>query len=119
MASCRAATSFCEDVGKSSWPELCGARGQTAITTIERENPSVNATIVLEGSIVTPDIRCDRVRVWVDSRRIVSRVPVVGQGSNGMVDERLVVIFYCVCENCPIKMDTWTLCCPRTVLNPK
>ncbi|CAL5337503.1 unnamed protein product [Camellia sinensis] len=63
--------------GKSSWPELVGTQGETAVTTIESENPLVNAVIVLEGSIVTQDIRCDRVRVWVDTNGIVVSVPVI------------------------------------------
>ncbi|KAM7486479.1 hypothetical protein LguiA_002488 [Lonicera macranthoides] len=58
-------SSFCSDVGKSAWPELCGTRGNTAVTTIKRENPYVDAFTVLEGSIVTTDILCNRVRVWV------------------------------------------------------
>ncbi|KAM7489377.1 hypothetical protein LguiB_026861 [Lonicera macranthoides] len=79
MASrCESNTSFCSDVGKSSWPELCGTRGNTAVATIERENSLVDAFIVLEGSIVTTDIRCNRVRVWVNRNGIVTRVPVVG-----------------------------------------
>lgn len=46
--------------------------------TIERENSLVDAVIVLEGSIVTDDFRCDRVRVWVDTEGIVTRVPIIG-----------------------------------------
>ncbi|KAJ7978747.1 Proteinase inhibitor [Quillaja saponaria] len=61
--------------GKNSWPELKGKEGDVAVRTIERENHFVNAVIVLEGSFVTLDIRCDRVRVWVDTNGIVTRVP--------------------------------------------
>ncbi|CAL5337504.1 hypothetical protein CsSME_00020723 [Camellia sinensis var. sinensis] len=64
--------------GKSSWPELLGAKGETAAATVERENPLVNAVIVLEGTIVTKDFLCTRVRVWVDDCGIVTRVPVIG-----------------------------------------
>ncbi|KAL5542159.1 hypothetical protein UlMin_009869 [Ulmus minor] len=64
--------------GKSTWPELLGVQGEVAEETIERENTSVDAVIVLEGSVVTPDIRCDRVRVWVDENGIVTRIPTVG-----------------------------------------
>ena len=55
-----------------------GSQGTVAEATIERENPAVDAVIVLEGSIVTADFRCDRVRVWVDTNGIVTRVPVIG-----------------------------------------
>ncbi|KAJ7954760.1 Proteinase inhibitor [Quillaja saponaria] len=64
--------------GKSSWPELKGTEGDVAARTIERENRFVDAQIVLEGAIVTPDFRCDRVRVWVDTNGIVTRVPQIG-----------------------------------------
>ncbi|PNX89674.1 protease inhibitor, partial [Trifolium pratense] len=39
--------------GKESWPELVGVEGKVAAATIEKENPSVNAIIVLEGTGVT------------------------------------------------------------------
>ncbi len=64
--------------GKSSWPELVGARGTVAEATIERQNPLVNAIIVPEGSSVTADFRCDRVWVWVNKNGIVKRVPSIG-----------------------------------------
>ncbi|KAM5550235.1 hypothetical protein ABKV19_027645 [Rosa sericea] len=64
--------------GKDSWPELLGAEGTVAKATIESENSLVEAVIVLEGTIVTGDFRCDRVRVWVDTDGIVTRVPVIG-----------------------------------------
>ncbi|KAA8548765.1 hypothetical protein F0562_000449 [Nyssa sinensis] len=64
--------------GKSSWPELVGKKGEIAAATIEKENPFVTAEIVLKGTIVTPDFRCDRVRVWVNEKGIVYEVPVIG-----------------------------------------
>ncbi|GLT93226.1 hypothetical protein SLE2022_110270 [Rubroshorea leprosula] len=64
--------------GKSSWPELLGAKGEDAEATIERENPDVDAVVVLEGSVVTADFLCTRVRVWVDTDGFVTRVPVIG-----------------------------------------
>ncbi|KAA8527723.1 hypothetical protein F0562_035408 [Nyssa sinensis] len=64
--------------GKSSWPELVGAKGETAARTIEKENHKVNAQIVLDGSSGTFDFRCDRVRVVVDKKGIVLQVPVIG-----------------------------------------
>lgn len=53
-------------------------QGTVAEATIERENSLVDAVIVEEGTIVTADFRCDRVRVWVDQNGIVSRVPTIG-----------------------------------------
>ncbi|KAH7522166.1 hypothetical protein FEM48_Zijuj07G0109400 [Ziziphus jujuba var. spinosa] len=67
--------------GKDSWPELVGKQGKFAEETIEKENPNVNAEIVLEGTGVTEDFRCDRVWVWVDGYGTVTRVPVIGKSS--------------------------------------
>ncbi|MQL98923.1 hypothetical protein Taro_031638 [Colocasia esculenta] len=64
--------------GKSSWPELIGFPGRQAVGIIERENPRVEASTVPEGSFVTTDFRCDRVRVWVDKHGIVTRPPKIG-----------------------------------------
>lgn len=64
--------------GKDSWPELLGKQGKFAEETIEEENPNVNAEIVLEGTGVREDFRCNRVWVWVDTNGIVIRVPVIG-----------------------------------------
>ncbi|XWS07973.1 hypothetical protein CRYUN_Cryun41cG0037000 [Craigia yunnanensis] len=64
--------------GKNSWPELVGETGKLAAAAIENENPLVNAVIVLEGTPVTEDFRCDRVRVWVNTDGIVTEVPVIG-----------------------------------------
>ncbi|KAL4199984.1 hypothetical protein AMTRI_Chr03g54090 [Amborella trichopoda] len=64
--------------GKSSWPELKGANGVDAATIIERENPTVDTVIVKEGTPVTRDFRCNRVRVWVNTYGIVTRVPTAG-----------------------------------------
>ncbi|KAK3190261.1 hypothetical protein Dsin_029822 [Dipteronia sinensis] len=64
--------------GKASWPELVGARGVDAASTIERENPFVSAVIVLEGTIVTQEFSCTRVRVWVNTSGVVVDIPVIG-----------------------------------------
>jgi len=64
--------------GKSSWPELVGVEGKVAEATIQRENPLVDAIIVLEGSSVTDDLRSDRVWVWVNKDGIVTKVPTIG-----------------------------------------
>ncbi|KAJ0603189.1 putative proteinase inhibitor I13, potato inhibitor I [Helianthus annuus] len=64
--------------GKKSWAELVGTPGQAAIVIIERQNENVEAFIVEEGSVVSSDVRCDRVRVFVDKNNIVKEVPKVG-----------------------------------------
>ncbi|KAJ9543356.1 hypothetical protein OSB04_023063 [Centaurea solstitialis] len=63
--------------GKDSWPELVGRSGEDAVAIIERENPQVNAMVVLDGTDTTGDFRCDRVRVWVGTRGIVLRTPII------------------------------------------
>lgn len=65
-------------IGKNSWPELVGTNGDAAKVVIERENKRVTATTVKQGSFVTGDFRCDRVRVFVDDQRIVTQVPKIG-----------------------------------------
>ncbi|KAF9590929.1 hypothetical protein IFM89_029515 [Coptis chinensis] len=69
--------SECGGVGKKAWPELLGVREQRAVQTIETENRNVRAVIIPQGSVITPDIRCDRVRVFVHQGRVIE-VPVVG-----------------------------------------
>ncbi|XVF83182.1 hypothetical protein PTKIN_Ptkin16aG0113400 [Pterospermum kingtungense] len=64
--------------GKSSWPELFGTNGEEAAATIERENPNVDAQIILEGTFVLAIYLCNRVYVWVDTNGIVTRVPTIG-----------------------------------------
>ncbi|KAI7726528.1 hypothetical protein M8C21_016218 [Ambrosia artemisiifolia] len=63
--------------GKSSWPELVGASGEAAAATIEKENPLVNATVILDGTPVPRDFRCDRVWVWVNTQGVVIRTPII------------------------------------------
>lgn len=67
------------DAGKNSWPELVGEDAKYAKQVIEDENPLVTAVIVPEGSPVTADFRCDRVRVFInpDTNKVVS-VPKIG-----------------------------------------
>ncbi|KAJ9543576.1 hypothetical protein OSB04_023283 [Centaurea solstitialis] len=64
--------------GKNSWPELVGWKGECAATKIEEENPQLNVIVLLEGTPVTKDLRCDRVRVWVDCHGIVIQPPTTG-----------------------------------------
>ncbi|CAA7052072.1 unnamed protein product [Microthlaspi erraticum] len=63
---------------KNAWPELLGKDGHYATSVIERENRTVDAVVILDGSPVTADFRCDRVRVIVNSKNIVVRIPVSG-----------------------------------------
>ncbi|KAL9438065.1 hypothetical protein AB3S75_023852 [Citrus x aurantiifolia] len=76
------ATSNCDIVTQfeqeRSWPELVGVNGEIAAATIQKENPNVHAIIILEGTPVTQDFRCDRVRVVVDKYEKVVQVPRIG-----------------------------------------
>ncbi|KAM0050838.1 putative proteinase inhibitor I13, potato inhibitor I [Helianthus debilis subsp. tardiflorus] len=65
------------NTGKNSWPELVGKTGEVAAAIVEKENPLVNAIVLLEGTPVTMDFRCDRVRVWVNTDGVVIRTPVI------------------------------------------
>lgn len=53
-------------------------KGQKAAEIIEKENPNVKAIVILDGTPVTLDFRCDRVRVFVDCKDIVVRAPIIG-----------------------------------------
>ncbi|KAI3913587.1 hypothetical protein MKW92_043243 [Papaver armeniacum] len=64
--------------GKNSWPELVGFYGETAARIIERENPNVNAIVLLEGTPTTLDFRCDRVWVFVNEAGKVVQTPTIG-----------------------------------------
>ncbi|PON95051.1 Proteinase inhibitor [Trema orientale] len=71
--------SECTDTGKSSWPELVGMNGEEAAAIIMRENPKVTAVVVKEGTKVTMEFSCERVRVWVDKiNGIVKETPHIG-----------------------------------------
>ncbi|KAL5787367.1 hypothetical protein ACOSP7_004316 [Xanthoceras sorbifolium] len=66
--------------GKDSWPELVGVRGEeAAAATIEQENMTVSAEIILDGTKVSSALfLCNRVRVWVNTSGICVRVPIIG-----------------------------------------
>ncbi|XP_062103316.1 inhibitor of trypsin and hageman factor-like [Humulus lupulus] len=68
----------CPAAGKNSWPELKGKKGKEAKETIEKENKNVKAIVILDGTMVTQEIDCGRVRVWVDDCGIVVKVPTIG-----------------------------------------
>ncbi|MCA0772471.1 serine protease inhibitor, partial [Vibrio vulnificus] len=67
---------FCKE--KSSWPELVGTKGTTAKHIIEKENPHVKAILVPEGSAVTLDFVCSRVRVVINRPGFVIMTPMIG-----------------------------------------
>ncbi|CAN6439448.1 unnamed protein product [Victoria cruziana] len=65
--------------GKSSWPELVGFYGRFAPPIIRFQNPLVtDVDVVLQGTLVTMDFRCDRVRVWVNTKGIIYKPPTIG-----------------------------------------
>ncbi|CAH2046528.1 unnamed protein product [Thlaspi arvense] len=63
---------------KTSWPELVGINGDEAASVIKSDEPSLEVVVLLGGTPVSMDFVFERVRVWVDSDRIVIRVPRVG-----------------------------------------
>ncbi|KNA21305.1 hypothetical protein SOVF_043910 [Spinacia oleracea] len=76
MSSCQGTMPGCK--GKKSWPELVGKDGNEAAEIIKSENCFVKLTVVLlEGTPVTKDFRCDRVRVFVDACGKVVETPVI------------------------------------------
>lgn len=59
--------------GKNSWPELVGVPGKEAVAIIKAERPDlIDVGTVEAGSIVTMDVRMDRVRVYVESDKVAS-----------------------------------------------
>ncbi|KAG7536597.1 Proteinase inhibitor I13 potato inhibitor I [Arabidopsis suecica] len=70
--------SICEDPGKSSWPELLGAKGEDAKEVIERENPKMKAVIISDKTPIREIFICSRVLVWVNDCGIVVEIPSIG-----------------------------------------
>ncbi|TMW88527.1 hypothetical protein EJD97_018439 [Solanum chilense] len=65
--------------GKQSWPALIGVPAQYAKGIIQKENPFiVDVQIVLNGSPVTSDFKCFRVRIAVNILGYAVSMPVVG-----------------------------------------
>ncbi|KAG6391434.1 hypothetical protein SASPL_149188 [Salvia splendens] len=64
-------------LGKDSWLELVGKKGEEVAVVIESENPYVKAIVLKDGTPVTKDFRCDRVWVWVDDCGYVVRTPII------------------------------------------
>jgi len=65
--------------GKQSWPGLVGYKGKDAAHIIGDENQwVVIIVIIVIGTNVSDDFRCDRVRIWVNESGVVVQVPQVG-----------------------------------------
>ncbi|KAK9684897.1 hypothetical protein RND81_10G240800 [Saponaria officinalis] len=77
-AMCLAEPSNRIGVGKNTWPELVGVKGEIAAATIHSENPTVRAIIVSPGMGMQQDLRSDRVWVLVDINQIVTCIPFIG-----------------------------------------
>ncbi|KAL3517665.1 hypothetical protein ACH5RR_020254 [Cinchona calisaya] len=75
--------------GKTSWPELVGANGYAAASIIEKENRHVRAIVLLDGTPVTMDFRCDRVWVWNNKDGIVLSWPEL-VGANGFAAASII-----------------------------
>ncbi|XP_059276127.1 proteinase inhibitor I-B-like [Lycium ferocissimum] len=71
--------SFCPGVTKEQWPELLGTPAKFAMQIIQKENPKLtNVLTVLNGTPVTEDLRCNRVRLFVNVLDFVVQTPQVG-----------------------------------------
>ena len=57
---------------------LIGQPSDVAVNTIQSQRPELQVVVVSVGSMVTMDMRPNRVRVWVDANNIVARPPNVG-----------------------------------------
>ncbi|KAA0049293.1 inhibitor of trypsin and hageman factor-like [Cucumis melo var. makuwa] len=65
--------------GKSSWPELVNAPAEIAVKIIEKQNSSVKAIVVEEGSSVVTNFECGRVFVFVHKKtNNVTKTPRIG-----------------------------------------
>jgi hypothetical protein len=60
---------------KTSWPEVVGLTIEEAKKVILKDKPDADIVVLPVGSIVTPDYRPDRVRIFVDT---VAQTPHVG-----------------------------------------
>ncbi|MCD7470239.1 hypothetical protein HAX54_009956 [Datura stramonium] len=73
------AQSGCPGVRKDRWPELLGVPAKLAREIIQKENPKLtNVPSILNGSPVTKDFRCDRVRLFINVLNFVVQIPRVG-----------------------------------------
>jgi len=60
------------------WTSFVGQVGSNAAKAIKLERPELEVHIIEEGSMVTMDMRPDRVRVYIDSTGKVTKVPRIG-----------------------------------------
>jgi hypothetical protein len=60
------------------WPDLVGRDAEEAKTHILTERPNIVVHIVPENSMMTMDYNMNRVRIFVNKERIVTRCPTVG-----------------------------------------
>ncbi|CAK9323515.1 unnamed protein product [Citrullus colocynthis] len=69
---------FCPP-GKNVWPELVGIKATIAKHIIKKDNSNVERVeTILAGSGVTKDLRCDRVRMFVNIEEIIVETPRIG-----------------------------------------
>lgn len=65
------------NVTKKSWPQHTGRPVRDVVRDIKKENPNLSVQMLREGSMVTRDVRHNRVRVYYKRGRVVG-VPTVG-----------------------------------------
>jgi len=76
MSSTAAVTTALGSGGaKTSWAEVVGLSIEEAKKVILKDKPDADIVVLPVGSIVTPDYRPDRVRIFVDT---VAETPHVG-----------------------------------------
>eukprot|EP00903_Cladosiphon_okamuranus_P010743 g10154.t1 len=64
---------------RQTWKDCVGMDAEEAIEVIKTARPDLKRVVkVKEGSMVTMDMRMDRVRVYCDADNIVTRPPRVG-----------------------------------------
>ncbi|KAF8748875.1 hypothetical protein HU200_012802 [Digitaria exilis] len=66
------------DNSKTSWPEVEGLPGEVAKQKILLDRPDVQVDVLPVDSIVTTDFDIKRVRVFVNKKGNVAKVPKVG-----------------------------------------
>ena len=64
--------------GISAPPLTTGMDGEEALLAIKKSRPDLNAFIIPEGSMMTRDVRDDRVRIFVDKDGMVVGMPRIG-----------------------------------------
>ncbi|CAN4118179.1 unnamed protein product [Withania somnifera] len=72
------AESGCPEVKKDIWPELVGVPAKLAKEIIQKESSRLNIGNILIGTPVTLDVRCDRVRLFVNVLDFLVETPRIG-----------------------------------------